>query len=478
MSRTLTKAEKNYAQIEREGLSIVFGAEKFRHYLLGRKFTLETDHKPLLILFGENKGIPQMASARIKRWAMKLSAYDYQIKYITSKENVCADFLSRSPIKSRETEEKEDQVLLISDESVPITARVIAAETSRDSVLCKVKKLTLTGWPEFETDVELKPYFLRRAELSVEQGCLLWGSRVIVPTSLRPLLLLDLHSEHMGVVRMKAMARQHFWWPNLNAEVEEIASKCNSCREQDPMPAKGKPTATWDWPSGPWKRLHLDFAGPFLDSMFLIVVDSHSKWLEVFPMKTATSHTTIVSLRKLFAQFGLPEHVVTDNGSQFTSHEFRQFLERNNIHHTCSAPGHPATNGIAERYVGYFKQQMKKMSATPFSVHEKLCNFLLSYRTTPHPATNESPCVLLMKRQLRTRLSSLQPNLQLRKTCEAFDNNSLVPKFKVGDAVYALNLRHGPRWLPGIIVDVLNRSYCVQVSGLSRKDMKTNFVRV
>ena len=465
VSRTLSQSEKNYAQIEREGLSIVFGAEKFRHYLLGRQFTLETDHKPLLTLFAENKGIPEMASARIKRWAMKLSAFQYKIQYITSKENACADFLSRSPLPGT-GKEQNDQVLSIEDENLPITARAIAAETARDPVLVKVKQLTLSGWPQYMNDDEIQPYFQRRTELSVEQDCVMWGTRVVIPTSLRPSLLLDLHSDHMGIVRMKAMARQYLWWPRLNAEIEEIARKCESCREQDPMPPARTTAASWDWPAGPWRRLHLDFAGPFLDRMFLVVVDAHSKWLEVFPMKTATSETTIRELRRLFSQFGLPEHIVTDNGSQFTSVQFKNFLIKNNIRHTCSAPGHPATNGLAERYVGYFKHQLKKMKDINISVEEKLARFLLSYRTTPHPSTNEAPCVVLMKKQLRTRLSAVQPSLQLRKEAEVLEKNFHSQKYIVGQPVYALNLRPGPRWLPGIIVDVLNRNYSVQIDGM------------
>ena len=468
VSRTLSKPEKNYAQIEREGLSIVFGAEKFRHYLLGRRFTLETDHKPLLTLFGEHRGIPQMASARIKRWSMKLSAFDYKIKYISSKDNYCADFLSRSPLPTTEECKHEDQVLSIEDDSIPITARAVASETARDKVLSQVKQLTLTGWPQFVKDDKLQPYFLRRAELTVEQDCVLWGNRVIIPSSLRSTLLLDLHSEHMGIVRMKAMARQYLWWPKLNSEIEDMARQCESCREQDPMPHKGT-TASWDWPSGPWKRLHVDFAGPFMDKMFLVVVDAHSKWLEIFPMKTATSETTIVALRRLFSQFGLPEHIVSDNGTQFTSIQFKTFLRKNNIRHTCSAPGHPATNGTAERYVGYFKHQMKKMSDLSVSVEEKLARFLMNYRTTPHPATNAAPCVLLMKRQLRTRFSSVQPNLQLTKEVEVLEKNVHTPKFRVGDPVYVLNFSYGPRWKPGIVVEVLNRNYSVQVDGIVAK---------
>ena len=117
------------------------------------------------------------------------------------------------------------------------------------------------------------------------------------------------------------MARQYLWWPKLNSEIEEIARNCESCREQDPMPSKVT-SASWDWPARPWRRLHLDYEGPFLDRMFLIVVDAHSKWLEVFPLKTVTSETTIGALRRLFSQFGLPEHNYSDG-------------QRNSIHQ-CS----------------------------------------------------------------------------------------------------------------------------------------------
>jgi len=203
-----------------------------------------------------------------------------------------------------------------------------------------------------------KPFFTRKNELSVEQGCLLWGNRVVIPTSLRSNILLDLHSEHLGIVRMKSLARQHFWWPKLDASIEEVTKQCLSCQENAAKPAS-PPVATWNWPSGPWKRLHLDFAGTFMDRMFLIVVDSYSKWLEVIPMTTTTSHSTIKQLRKLFATFGIPEHIVTDNGPQFTSTEFTDFMLRNNIKHTLTPPGHPASNGMAERYVRHFKIQMK-----------------------------------------------------------------------------------------------------------------------
>jgi transposase InsO family protein len=99
--------------------------------------------------------------------------------------------------------------------------------------------------------------------------------------------------------------------------------------------------------------------------MFLVIVDAYSKYLDVIPMEHATSGTTKNALRHVFSNFGLPEHIVTDNRSQFTSAEFQEFLSDNDIQHTKTAPGHPATNGLAERYVGHFKKKFC-ISATFF----------------------------------------------------------------------------------------------------------------
>ncbi|XP_031570808.1 uncharacterized protein K02A2.6-like [Actinia tenebrosa] len=462
-SRSLTSAEKNYAQIEREALGIIYGVQKFRQYLLGRTFTLETDHQPLVKLFVEHTAIPQLAAARIKRWALILSAYSYKIKHISSKENACADYLSRAPLQEppdlSDLPEQED-VLLIDEEllsQLPLTAKTVASETQKDPCLAKVLQSTREGWPSKCDDDKLQPYFSRKTELTVEQGCVLWGSRVVIPSTLRPTLLLDLHSEHTGTVRMKGLARQYFWWPKMNDEIEQIAKNCASCQETASAPPS-LPVAKWNWPSGPWKRLHIDYAGPYMGSMFLVVIDSYSKWLEVIPMKSTTTTATIQQLRKVFANLGLPEHIVSDNGPQFSSSEFKEFLMKNNIRHTLTPPGHTASNGMAERYVRYFKSQLKKMEKDEGTLQDKISRILLTYRCTPHPTTTESPAYLLMRRQLRTRFSSLRPSLDSQKDAETFEQNtSCLPKFAVGDKVYVLNLRAGPRWLPGIVIEVLQR---------------------
>ena len=190
--RKLTDTERRYPQIEREALAIAFRVPKFRQYLLGRSFILLTDYKPLVTLLGEKNGIPQLVSKRIKCWALLLSAYKYEIKYITSKENVLADYLSRAPLPdlpdAADSAIACEDIMLIDGEGlsqIPLTFKVNAAETVEDPVLSKAFRLTQEGWPETCPDDDLKPYHVRRLELTTDQGCVMWGSTVIIPKQLR-----------------------------------------------------------------------------------------------------------------------------------------------------------------------------------------------------------------------------------------------------------------------------------------------------
>ena len=164
-------------------------------------------------------------------------------------------------------------------------------------MLAQVLKYTLTGWPNNVTDEELKPYFTRKHELSTEQGCLLWGTRTIIPNSLRIRLLRELHEEHQGIVAMKAIARSYMWWPRLNDDIEAQAQSCQICQTVRTGPPVA-PLHPWNWPTRVWQRLHIDFAEKDGNN-FLVVIDSHSKWLEVKLMTSITSQRTIPVLHDL-----------------------------------------------------------------------------------------------------------------------------------------------------------------------------------
>ena len=352
-SRTLTNSERNYSQIEKEALAIVFGVRKFHKYLYGRTFHLYTDHKPLVTILGPKTAVPTLAAARMQRWAVILQAYSYQVEYRPSTEHGNADALSRLPCNNPPLKEEAELYFFSGLEELPVDAKDISRETRRDPVLARVLNYTLTGWPNYVSSEELKPYFTRRHELTADQGCVLWGMRVIIPPSLRNRLLQELHEEHPGIVAMKSIARSYVWWPNLDAEIELIVKSCEVCQAVQKAPSSA-PLYPWRWPTRVWQRVHIDFAEKD-GNYFLGLIDSHSKWIEVAHMRSTTAQSTIDQMRLWFAAYGLPEEVVSDNGPQFISQDFTNFLKQNGVKQTLVPPYHPSSNGAAERTVQILK---------------------------------------------------------------------------------------------------------------------------
>ncbi|KAF2905267.1 hypothetical protein ILUMI_00918 [Ignelater luminosus] len=201
-SSTLSQAEKKYSNLEREALALIFGLRKFHKYIFARKFVLITDHQPLQFIFARNKGIPVSAAARITRWAITLSGYNYDIEYKKGKLVSNADGLSRLPM---------DGVTDVPDclysfnliNNVPLHNGDIVSALKKDNVLIKVVDMTISGWPNAIHDQQIKPYFKKRHELTVEQNCLLLGNKVVVPEALRNRILELFHEQHLGIVRTK-----------------------------------------------------------------------------------------------------------------------------------------------------------------------------------------------------------------------------------------------------------------------------------
>ena len=458
-SRTLSKAERNYSQIDKEALAVVFAAKKFHQFLYGRHFKIYTDHKPLLGLLSSDKAIPSMASGRVQRWALTLSAYEYDLVYRRGKENGNADGLSRLPLSSepKETPIPAEVVHLMETiQASPITAIQIKQWTARDNVLAQVLKYVQHGWPEHVDDLDLKPYFPRRCELSLHNGCLLWGSRVVIPPRGREEILQLLHESHLGISRMKSLARNYVWWPKIDEALERIAKGCETCQAHQKNPRKA-PIHPWEWPARPWARVHIDYAGPFMGKMFLLIIDAHSKWLDVHIVNSPTTAATVEKLRITFSTHGLPEIIVSDNGSVFTSQEFKVFVKKNGIMHVTSAPYHPSTNGLVERAVQTFKQGMSKLRDG--TVQTKLSRFLFSYRNTPHTTTGETPMWLRWGKGARSHLDLLHPSIASRvekaqgRMVQQHDKHTRSRALAEDDTVLARNYSGLPKWLPGTIIE-------------------------
>ena len=147
-----------------------------------------------------------------------------------------------------------------------------------------LKYFTVNGWPTADDlHTEMHAYYRRRWELSMEEGCLLWGSRTVIAEKYHKQLLQELQANYLGMVKMKSLARLHVWWPTLDQDIEEMVRRCSLCQEMQPKAPQAEANP-WKYPTSPWRRVHMDFAGPFIGENFLIVVDSYSKWPEVCRM--------------------------------------------------------------------------------------------------------------------------------------------------------------------------------------------------
>ena len=208
----------------------------------------------------------------------------------------------------------------------------------------------------------------------------------------REVLLAELHKGHFGITKLKAMVK-----------------RCHSCQENCNAP----PDAPIHLPSRPWSRLHIEFAGPLKNNpMLLVIIDAFSKWIEVFPMATVTSSATISKLRMIFAQFGLPDTIVSDNGPSLVSQEFEDYLTQHGIKHLTSSPYHPASNGLAERAVQIVKNGLKR--DTDGTLTERLARILLNYRIIPHSTTGVTPSELMFGRLIKSKVDLVKPDLNTR----------------------------------------------------------------
>jgi transposase InsO family protein len=498
-SSALSPAEKNYSQIEKEGLALIFAVEKFHKMIYGRKFILQTDHKPLLAIFGNKKGIKQCSANRLLRWSLILLGYDFSIEYVNTVEFGQADALSRLIAKNVE---KDDRViasvnveaeiegkLIANIEKLPIQFKNIADATKNDQDIQKVMKFIQNGWPndkalKNETNNAIKIFIQRKEHLSITKGCLMYADRIVIPKILQLKILKTFHKGHPGMKRMKQLMRNYVYWPMMDNQIEDYVKNCEPCQMAAKMPIK---TDLHPWPkaSKPWERVHLDYAGPFFGKEYLIIVDAYSKYPEIFEMPTKSAAATIEKMRYLCSRHGLPEILVSDNGTQFTSNEFARFTEINGITHYFSAPYNPMSNGQAERFVDTFKRTFRKLKGEGVVDKEIIETFLITYRNTPNDSLDngKSPAEAFLGRKVRTTLDLLRPtSLKPLETDEEMKGRfnkrfgTKMRTFSIGNKVYARH-RISQSWRPGIVTKCTGVIYDIAFQDGSTGRFHANQIR-
>lgn len=486
-SRALTQTERGYAQIEKEFLAMIFSLEKFHQYTYGRRVTVQSDHKPL-----ENIVRKPLLSApkRLQRMMMRIQKYDVDVVYLPGKDMVLADTLSRAYLpecSSHGSVEAEIETINMI-QHVPIAADTLSSirsATKEDATLQILIETMQKGWPKDKamTAKEIRAYFSFQDELSHQDGVVFRGERVVIPDALRRDITCRLHASHLGIDGCVRRARDGVYWPGINDQIKTYVNKCDICRSVDYKQQK-ETLISHEMPKRPWAKVGTDLF-TFDNKDYLITVDYHSNFWEIDYLSDTKSTTVIKKLKAHFARQGIPDVVISDNGPQYSSQEFKRFSERWEFLHKTSSPGHPQSNGKAESAVKTAKRLLLKAKMAGQDPYLAL----LDHRNAPSQGPDSSPAQRLLSRRTRTLLptkaSLLQPKVQqeeqsLKRKQErqcAYYNRSArdLDKLKPGDCVRIQPFEPHTQWRLGTVQKIVDaRSYDIklQSGGVLRRNRK------
>lgn len=359
-SKAFTSSQMSWAQIEKELYAIVFGCERFRQYVIGQTFIIESDHKPLVPIL---KKLISEIPIRLQKMQMRLQAFDFKIVHKPGKDLIIADTLSRAHLK--DSEDDIDPKLYILDVTVSSNMsenkrNLFVIETAKDDELQLVLKLIRSGWPQEIKDVPnaAKAYHTYHNDIYEYNGLLFKNNCVIVPKKLRSDIINRVHYNHLGLEKTKSRAREIVYWPGLSKQIGDMIGNCKTCLKFQRSNAK-ETLHTSEIPDDPWETIGADLF-KWQNKTYLLITDYFSKYIEVINLKDETSRTTIKALKSCIVRWGIPKVIRSVNGPQFSSLEFKAFAETWDFKHITSSPTYPNSNGMVERQVQTVKRTLKK----------------------------------------------------------------------------------------------------------------------
>ncbi|KAG1960305.1 retrotransposable element [Pimephales promelas] len=393
-SRALTPTEQRYSVGEREALACVWASERWHLYLYGRRFTLRTDHQALTtLLMASGSGHKPL---RLHRWGERLRQCDYVLKFTPGRHNVVADLLSRSidaptPMVAPDEDTENELIhMLHTPLQSGVSLEELRHESECDPTLSSLCTYIRSGWPARVCD-KLMPFKRVRDELSCwGDVCVSRGLCTVVPGSLRARVLSMAHEGHLGIVKLKQRCRDLIWWPGIDCDIIALVKDCVPCllsgKSGPPVPTPLQPVP---WPSRPWEHLQLDICGeihgrgiPHHQRFLVVLYDLHSKWPEVVPAGTITTQVITDILEVLFVCWGTPRAITTDNGPQFISADFSQFLSDRGIKHIRTAYYNPQANSGVERFNQSLKNGVRAHLAQGCTFRTALNQTLMHYRAS------------------------------------------------------------------------------------------------
>lgn len=483
-AKSLTDCEKRFSQTEKEALALVWAVERFKLYLLGVHFELETDHKPLEAIFGRSS----KPCARIERWVLRLQAFDYKVVYRRGKANL-ADPLSRLPqIMPCKPFPEDSEVFIRSvvvalstlssnfgdetfDPDVEASVRAIHRSAALDVHEIETASEADSEMQELKSCIEsgnwkgsdlIKDYAPFKDEFGFTGNLILRNSKLIIPRNIRDRLITLAHEGHPGESAMKARLRERCWWPKMDGAIHKFVSKCTGC-QLVAMPERPEPMTRKLLPYKPWIDLAMDFLGPLpTGESILVIVDYYSRYMEAKVVPNQSAIITKNCLKEIFTRLGFPYSLTFDNAKQFISNIVSDFCAEHGITWNNTIPYWPQANGEVERQNRSLLKRLKIGNHMHGNWKEELLLFLQMYYTTPHSITGKTPTELMFGRTIRSKLPSIEDvavtpaptefrDRDQRMKTKGKENEDIRRKatsrdVSIGDTVLVQNLRQGDKF--------------------------------
>ena len=399
-SRHLNEAERKYPAIEREGLAVMFGIRKFRHYLLDNPFTVISDHRPLqwLSTFKDTNG-------RVGRWAVELSGTKYTIRYRPGRVHENADCLSR--IRSVRACNKEDDfpLLAIRQAGDHLCQQII--DYMDNGELSELHRKHPPIWvKEIQLYTIVNGVLLRHYAPSSSKRRHIEQLQAVVPYSLQKDILEQYHDSpqggHFGYFKTAQKIREHYYWPDMLENIKEYCHACVSCAKN----RKVQPRAhllNIETPYIPFHTIGIDFLGPIkphnrqINNHILVITCYFTKWVELVALPNQTAETTSRAIMKAIVnRFGMPRVIISDNGPNFASKLFNELCKLTKAKHKFNTPYHPQTSGLTERFNRTLIAILRNYIDAGHTNWEEMLDYVaFAYRGSIHKSTLETPYYLV-----------------------------------------------------------------------------------
>ena len=375
--------QKGYVAIELESLVVMWAMEKLHHFLYGNEFTLETDQKPLEAIL--SKSLNQ-ATPQLQRILIRTFPYNFKIRYIPGETNHIVDCLSRLGVQ-------KDSISLPKLHVNQITSQLkarndslhnIQLATQADDNLAILKYIIQQGWPKTIKEVpqEIQKYWTFHGELTIEDGLILKGTRIVIPDEKREEILKQIHEGHLGLNKCQMHTKETVYWPGLNDQLEQLILNCQLCLKYSRSKKKGTlhTALGHEVPSVPWSKVATDIFH-YESQPYLLIVNYTSRFLIVRKLKSMSAHHIIEHFKSIFSEYGWPDTVVSDNGPCYAAETLANVMKEYEVTHITSSLHYPQSNGLAEKFVQIVKNLLYKAKEKGADIDK----YLMIYCNT-HPS--------------------------------------------------------------------------------------------